>query len=262
MHNDYSNLIKYYFKTIDTKEKAYWLGFLYADGYIDKKSNKLSLNLSDKDEEQIDTFLNCIGLPLSFKRYYGPYKNTGRFVQISIYCSEFVSHLINHGCLNHKTFTINLPELGSGELNLAFLLGYYDGDGTANTSIITSGSYNFLNEIKNRYTLKYSIKEKINKYGKAFILTLGTTLKRKMMDNYKYSIERKRKIYKNHYIKKNTKRYKKFNISKEKLETLILKYPYSKIGEMFGVSGNSIKKRAKSLNIKLENRLGYWTKKT
>ena len=28
-----------YFSTIDTPEKAYWLGFIYADGYISKKQN-------------------------------------------------------------------------------------------------------------------------------------------------------------------------------------------------------------------------------
>lgn len=34
----------------------------------------------------------------------------------------------------------------------------------------------------------------------------------------------------------------------------------TKIGKIFGVSSNSIRKRCKLLGIVLENRLGYWTK--
>ena len=34
-----------YFKSIDTEEKAYWLGFLYADGFIESKRLHSSQNL-------------------------------------------------------------------------------------------------------------------------------------------------------------------------------------------------------------------------
>lgn len=45
----------------------------------------------------------------------------------------------------------------------------------------------------------------------------------------------------------------KFDVSKDELEKLIWeeKLPYTKIGEMFGVSDNAIKKRAKKFGIKL-----------
>ena len=35
------------FKQIDTEEKAYWLGFLYADGYVSDKGVELALKESD-----------------------------------------------------------------------------------------------------------------------------------------------------------------------------------------------------------------------
>ena len=49
---------------------------------------------------------------------------------------------------------------------------------------------------------------------------------------------------------------KKFEITKEDLEMLIWeeKLPYTKIGEMFGVSDNAIRKRAKKLGIELRKR--------
>lgn len=48
--------------------------------------------------------------------------------------------------------------------------------------------------------------------------------------------------------------YKKFDISKEDLETLIQTLPLTKIGERFGVSDNAIKKRCKKLGIDLSLR--------
>jgi hypothetical protein len=42
---------------------------------------------------------------------------------------------------------------------------------------------------------------------------------------------------------------KKFEVSKEELEQLVLLYPLTKIGKMFGVSDNSIRKRCKKLDV-------------
>lgn len=46
-----------YFKLIDTEEKAYWLGFLYADGCVTqatKYSKRLQVNLSIKDINHLE----------------------------------------------------------------------------------------------------------------------------------------------------------------------------------------------------------------
>lgn len=48
------------FDKIDTEEKAYWLGFIYADGYISSESSKyknvFELSLSIKDLEHVKKF--------------------------------------------------------------------------------------------------------------------------------------------------------------------------------------------------------------
>lgn len=52
---------------------------------------------------------------------------------------------------------------------------------------------------------------------------------------------------------KNREFIKKFEISKESLESLVIKHPILKIGEMFGVSDNAIRKRCKKLGIDLKS---------
>lgn len=52
----------------------------------------------------------------------------------------------------------------------------------------------------------------------------------------------------------------KIDATKEELEELIQSMPYTKIGEIYGVTDNAIKKRAKNLGINLPKRRGYWAK--
>lgn len=52
----------------------------------------------------------------------------------------------------------------------------------------------------------------------------------------------------------------KFNITKEDLEKLVINNSYEKVGQMFGVTGNTIKKRCQKMGIDIGCRLGYWSK--
>ncbi|MBC8427393.1 MAG: hypothetical protein H8D97_00730 [Proteobacteria bacterium] len=59
-----------YFNNIDTKEKAYWLGFIYADGSVSQENSKdkrLEIGLSSKDEKHLQKFADIFDKTVSRK---------------------------------------------------------------------------------------------------------------------------------------------------------------------------------------------------
>jgi hypothetical protein len=250
------NLKVNFFKSIDSKEKAYWLGFLYADGYISPTNSRAVIDLSEKDYNQVEKFCEVVGANKDKIR-----KRThpcgSKSISIRITNKEFVRHIVDKGCINAKSKIINLPEFKDELLNLSFLSGYYDGDGDANSCELYCGCESFLNQIKIKYNIEFDVKKK----ERVFVLNLGADFKRKLINNYSECMERKKNTFKgdkrnklngiNPNIERGIK-IERFKITKDELEELIQKYPYTKIGEMFGVSGNSIKKRAKNMDYNLK----------
>lgn len=125
-----------YFSNIDTEEKAYWLGFLYADGYVRMKngrSGQLKLKLSSKDREHILLFNKCLSSNYPIKDYISTIKykdgvSKSNVSEVSIYNTKLVKDLIKNGCFSNKTFLIRLPNIDKS-MYRHFIRGYFDGDG-------------------------------------------------------------------------------------------------------------------------------------
>ena len=49
-----------YFENIDSEHKAYFLGFLMADGSVAKNRNKLTIKINNKDIEVLESFSKCV----------------------------------------------------------------------------------------------------------------------------------------------------------------------------------------------------------
>ena len=147
-----------YFKNIDNQNKAYWLGFIYADGCLCKngRSIGLKISLSIKDKQILEDFkkeLNFTGPVRVFKQK----KQTGKVFE---YCDIALNHkdtaqdLTNQGVFFNKTSIITYPNLPQ-ELNRHFVRGFWDGDGTVFMdrtyvrSALVSGSELFVNQIAN-----------------------------------------------------------------------------------------------------------------
>ena len=111
---------------------------------------------------------------------------------------KFAQHLIKHGFIvgKMKSKNIELLDLANRGLYLAFLLGYYDGDGKVGKTIITSGSSKFIHQIKESFNIPYKIWRTDSEWeGVGYNIYLGMDLMREMLANYKNSLHRKRKHF-------------------------------------------------------------------
>lgn len=122
-----------YFSTIDTPDKAYWLGFVYADGFITKHANGspvFGITLAE------DEPLEKIKKAMKSNKRIGVYKKTNGYSDKSIeyklaFCSnQLVSDLEKWGCVENKTFKLKFPDFLNEDLIPHFIRGYFDGDGS------------------------------------------------------------------------------------------------------------------------------------
>jgi hypothetical protein len=120
------NIRDNFFEVIDTEEKAYWLGFLYADGYIRSgRLNFIRLKLAIRDIDHMEKFKESIGSSHRIEIYED---SNNPYCQITIGCKKMVIDLIANGCVTNKGFKIRLPNIGDS-LMPHFIRGYFDGDG-------------------------------------------------------------------------------------------------------------------------------------
>jgi len=130
---EYPNTYSYdqdIFKSIDTEEKAYWLGFLYADGCIlDGKGYPCSMQigLAPVDINHLYKFCDFIGCEHKIVKSYRYDK-----VEISINNRTFCEDLVFLGCIPRKSLVLEPPNQKQvpDYLLRHFIRGYIDGDGT------------------------------------------------------------------------------------------------------------------------------------
>ena len=119
-----------YFDYINTEEKAYWLGFIFADGCIDKQRKNLIINLAIKDYEHLRRFHQSI----ETNRPVG-YAKDNRYVYSRISNKHLVNSLILCGCIPKKSLILKFPskDIVPEHLLKHFIRGYFDGDGCIST---------------------------------------------------------------------------------------------------------------------------------
>lgn len=143
-----------YFKKIDSNNKAYILGFIYADGSV--YNNYLSVGLSAKDVE----ILNFIKSELNYGgEIYNHHKkiNDKKYKILSVSSKKIVNDLIKLGVIKNKTYLSKELPFYDKKYEGAFLRGFFDGDGSIysnnNRGILEytaafSGNLSVLNQVK------------------------------------------------------------------------------------------------------------------
>ncbi len=104
-----------------TRESAYWLGFLMADGSVSR--NRIVINLAAKDIGHLDKFLKFVKC-----ENRGIYKNKKNCVGICVSSRQMTWDLAKHGIVERKTYR-NIPASKSVCRFASFWLGLMDGDG-------------------------------------------------------------------------------------------------------------------------------------
>ena len=108
-----------YFECIDNEHKAYWVGFLLADGCIIRcknKSDTLKFELNIKDKYIIEEFAKDIETDREVKDYKYDKKHNA---QIQIKSNKISQDLSKYGIVSNKTFKIdcikNIPNYFKGQ---------------------------------------------------------------------------------------------------------------------------------------------------
>lgn len=164
-----------YFEIIDSEDKAYHLGLMYADGNVNSKRGVVSIKLSEKDEQTLIEFSKRIGSkkPL-YVRKAGIIAGTS-YVGKKQYKMELVSDklkedLIKLGCVPNKSLILKFPteEQVPREYMSHFIRGYFDGDGCIYNSrgrvmINVVGTEEFLKSLRDTLNTDINITFNIHK---------------------------------------------------------------------------------------------------
>ena len=156
------NLIKVnenYFETIDTPSKAYYLGFILADGNINPKSNSLNIKLAIKDKKFLEDFLIALESDhhvFETNSLSNDRTKTFYAANIRICRPKICSDLTKHGVGANKSKELYVSPTIPKKLINHYIRGIHCGDGSWTIDkknnihfSIVSSVYSFAEELKN-----------------------------------------------------------------------------------------------------------------
>jgi len=121
-----------FFAAIDTEEKAYWVGFLAADGYVRDDRGTMQLRLARRDSHHVARLRQVL------RSDHPIYEGTTRsgwgeqrhsYSELYIRSTRLVGDLARHGVVQRKSFTVRWPVFLEQSLLRHYLRGYMDGNG-------------------------------------------------------------------------------------------------------------------------------------
>jgi hypothetical protein len=112
-----------YFEKIDSEEKAYILGFIYADGCMSKVQNYIRIIIHSKDIDVLEKINKSLGSNYPIKKVKGK-----DHVDLTLCSKKTREDLGKLGCLPNKTYHLDFPDINPS-LKRHFIRGFFDGDG-------------------------------------------------------------------------------------------------------------------------------------
>jgi len=150
------------FDSIDTEEKAYWLGFLFGDVYNNGKGIELCLMREDKYHlEKFLEFIDAINVRVE-DRIIKLNEKEFPASRITLTSQHLSDTLTNLGCVKKKSLIVRYPNIDP-KFDGSFIGGYFDANGCISNyknSVnmgIYSGSIKMLEDIKYVLEIKNNI---------------------------------------------------------------------------------------------------------
>lgn len=200
------------FQNIDNSEKAYWLGFLAADGcnYQRKENASIIINIHQRDIrhlEKFQKFMNTDTKVISYIATEG-FSNNTPMCKITLNSKEMSQDLSNLGIIPNKSLKLEPPKIKE-EYYLPFILGYFDGDGSIYTTLCHSvkefgislvGTKNLLEWINSILEISSSLEQKNGVIRNNYYIRCGGTNKpyhilKKLYDSCEIHLDRKYKKF-------------------------------------------------------------------
>lgn len=132
-----------FFETIDNPEKAYFLGWLSADGAV-TKNNNIKLGLQGKDGYIVENFNKAIGSNRLVKTSYYNIVNHPLWqgkTNVNIVNRKMCQDLAIWGCIPNKSVLLKFPHaLNSNDFLRFYLRGFFEGNGCLSFNPKTSAS--------------------------------------------------------------------------------------------------------------------------
>jgi hypothetical protein len=143
-----------FFDVIDNEKKAYWLGFISADGCINSgKKNRLAIRLSAKDSIILNGFLEDVESNKSIYYSMGGKSKNLNFARVVIDNLTLISSLKRLGITPQKSLTLEFCKQVPRRLINSYIRGYFDGDGSiyfdksGKPTFALVGTVPFLNDV-------------------------------------------------------------------------------------------------------------------
>lgn len=164
---------EFYFDNIDTRNKAYLLGFLYADGCVNK-NNVISFTIQERDKEILNMYIKELNATNQIAQVKGKQQ-----VRISFCSKHMCDTLINMGCTHNKTYNLSFPDIPL-EYQYDFIRGFMDGDGcisitNKNNKKYISLSFTGAKEMMLSLKTLFDVDNQITFYRNAYALHVGKT---------------------------------------------------------------------------------------
>jgi hypothetical protein len=124
---------KNFFENIDSEEKAYWLGFIYADGYVTTE-DRWGLELGIIDINHMQNLLDSFDCNINIKTRI---KNENESCSFLIKNKKMYNDLVEKGVIRNKTELLEFPneEILPEIYYSHFIRGFFDGDGCVTYTI-------------------------------------------------------------------------------------------------------------------------------